>query len=156
VPEPATGDAAAGKFLKADGTWAAPPDTTVAAASQAEQETGSSTSVYVSPGRQQYHQSAAKAWGLITHSAGTPSLTTGYNVASISDGGGGITNINLTTAFSSVNYIVVVTIIFAGSAVSSRSAYYTVTDVDTFQVVTEQADGTNTDHSFSFVCYGDQ
>jgi hypothetical protein len=154
VPPPGAGDS--GKFLQGDGSWATITIPTVPdAATQADQETGTSTTVWVSPGRQHYHPSAAKAWGLVTHSGGTPTLTTGYGVASISDGGAGVTNINLSTAFSSVNYIVVVTLIFAGSAVASRSAYYTVTDADTFQVVTEQADGTNADTSFSFVCYGD-
>lgn len=72
-------------------------------ATQADQETGSSTSKIVSPGRQQYHASAAKAWVIYT-SVTTTAIGTSYNVSSLTDGGVGITTINFTTAFSSASY----------------------------------------------------
>lgn len=74
----------------------------VSAATQAEQETGSSTTVYVSPGRQQYHASAAKAW-VNFNGSGTPAINASYNVTSLTDGTTTWT-VNLTTAFSSANY----------------------------------------------------
>lgn len=77
------------------------------AATQAQQETASSTSVYVSPGRQQFHPSAAKAWCLFD-GTGTPAVTgTPYNVSSITDNGTGDHTVNWTTSFSSANYCVV-------------------------------------------------
>ena len=74
------------------------------AATQADQETATSTVTYVSPGRQQYHPSAAKAWVRYAHSAGTPTITASYNVTSLTDNGSGDTTINFTTAFSSASY----------------------------------------------------
>jgi hypothetical protein len=71
------------------------------AATQADQETASSTTTYVSPGRQQYHPSAAKFWVVYTS---TPTLTTSYNVSSISNVGTGLVQVNFTTAFSSADY----------------------------------------------------
>jgi len=73
------------------------------AATQAEQETGSSTSVYVTPGRQQYHPSAAKAW-VNFNGTGTAAVNRGYNIASITDQGTGDYTFTFTTAFSDANY----------------------------------------------------
>lgn len=78
--------------------------TSPANASQAQQEAGSSTSVYVSPGVQQFHPSASKAWAMIAWSAGTPSLSASYNVTSVTDTDVGRVTVNFTTAFSSANY----------------------------------------------------
>lgn len=69
------------------------------AATQAEQETGSSLVTYVTPGRQHYHPSAAKAWAVVD-GGGTPSIAASYNVTSVTDGGVGTFTINLTTTFS--------------------------------------------------------
>lgn len=94
----------AGKVLQSDGsTWAS----TDAAASQAQQEAGSSTITFVTPGRQHYHQSAAKAWCKADYSAGS---VVAYNVASITDAGTGRTVFNWTTSFSTANYTAVGTV----------------------------------------------
>lgn len=77
---------------------------TVTAAVQSDQETGTSNAVAVTPGVQQYHKSAAKAWVHFDASSGTPSVLDSYNVSSISDNGVGLFTINFTTAFSSANY----------------------------------------------------
>lgn len=79
--------------------------TSPANASQAQQEAGSSTSVYVSPGVQQYHPSASKAWALF-NGTGTPALSASYNITSITDNGAGDYTLNFTTAFSSANFSV--------------------------------------------------
>jgi hypothetical protein len=102
VPAPAAGDAAANKFLKADGTWTA--SSAPSAATQAEQETGTSTTVYVSPGRQQFHASACKAWVVWGISS---TIAASYNVASITDTGTGDWTIVIDTDFSSANYVTV-------------------------------------------------
>lgn len=73
------------------------------AASQAQQETGTDTISFVTPGRQQYHPSATKAWCLFTEIT-TTAITASYNVTSVSDGGTGVTQVNYTVAFSSANY----------------------------------------------------
>jgi hypothetical protein len=72
-----------------------------AAASQADQETSTSTTTYVSPGRQQFHPSAAKFW---VRSPGSSTMTSSYNMTSITDNGVGIFNLNIATDFSNANY----------------------------------------------------
>lgn len=103
------GAGTSGQFLKTQGAAANPIwADVVAAATQAEQETGTSTTTYVSPGRQHFHASAAKAWAFFDGTAGTPAISTGYNMdSSVTDGGAGIYTVSLTTDLSSVNYAVV-------------------------------------------------
>lgn len=74
------------------------------AATQSDQETATSTATYVSPGRQQYHPSAAKAWARWNDSG---TIARGYNVTSITDNGTGDFTLNFTTAFSDANYTAV-------------------------------------------------
>lgn len=70
-------------------------------ATQAEMEAASSLVRAVTPGRQHFHPSAAKAW--VKHDDGT-TINASYNVSSITDGGTGDHTVNFTTAFSSANY----------------------------------------------------
>jgi len=81
-----------------------------AAATQAEMEAASSTSVYVSPGREKYHPGVAKAWACITYSGGTPTLAGGYGVSSITDVAVGRVRLTFSTAFSSTAYCVQATV----------------------------------------------
>ena len=76
------------------------------AATQADQETATSVVTAVSPGRQQYHPSAAKFWVTYT-SVTTTTILRSYNVASLTDGGVGFTTVNITIYFSGANYSVV-------------------------------------------------
>jgi hypothetical protein len=75
------------------------------AATAAEQETGTSTTVFVSPGVQHRHQSAAKAW-LTCDAAGNLS-TPSYNITSITDTNTGIVDITIATDFSGGTYTAV-------------------------------------------------
>jgi hypothetical protein len=107
------GTPAAGKvvlYFKSDGFWYFKDDSGVevpfaqgTAATQAQQEAATSTTTYVSPGRQQYHPSAVKAWAQFTD-GGTASFGASYNFSSIDDDGTGDYGLNYTTAFSSANY----------------------------------------------------
>jgi hypothetical protein len=72
-------------------------------ATQADMETATSTTTVVTPGRAKFHPSAAKAW-ILWNMTGTPSITASFNVSSITDNAVGDQTVNLTTAFSSVNY----------------------------------------------------
>lgn len=96
--------------LTMSGTTLSVTSGSVSAATQAQQETGSSTSVYVSPGRQQFHQSACKFWGFVTYSGSTPALTTSYNVTSITDTGVGELTFTIATDFSTANWCSVATL----------------------------------------------
>ncbi len=102
-------DGTSNYVLKTDGSgqlsWTAQAGGT--AATQADQETATSTTAFVSPGRQQFHPSAAKFWLYAASSGGIYSLVTGYNITSITDGAVGFFSVTLTTPFSSVNYSVV-------------------------------------------------
>lgn len=87
------------------GGVAADPILTVVSATQAEQEAASSTVAPVTPGRQQFHPSAAKFWAYVTVSTGTPTLYAGsYNITSITDTGTGLLTITIGTDFSSANW----------------------------------------------------
>ena len=79
------------------------------AATQAEQETGTSTTVGVTPGRQHYHTSAAKAWATID-CTGTVTISDSYNITSIADIGVGNIDVTIATNFSSVNYSAIATV----------------------------------------------
>jgi len=70
-------------------------------ADQTEQEAGSATDRAVVPGRQHFHDSAAKVWANFSV-AGT--ITDDYNVDSITDTAVGDWTVNITTDFSSTNY----------------------------------------------------
>jgi hypothetical protein len=80
-------------------------DLRVLAAAQSDQETGSSTTLAVTPGRQQFHPSAAKAW--VSFTGATGAVVSSYNIASVSRGSAGVYTVNFTTAFSSASYVVV-------------------------------------------------
>ena len=71
------------------------------AATQAEMEAASSTTVYVSPGRAQYHPGTIKV-ALYAY-YGVPTIGSSYNVTSLTDTNVGQITVNFTTAFSSTD-----------------------------------------------------
>jgi hypothetical protein len=68
---------------------------------QADQETATSTTLAVTPGTQQYHPSAPKAWVRFDANTGTPTIVSSFNVSTLTDNAVGDTSINFTVAFSS-------------------------------------------------------
>ncbi len=90
----------ASNFLNGTGAYSAP---VLPAATQAEQEAASSTTVAVTPGRQHFHPSAAKFWGSVSGGA-TPVLDASYNMTSITDSGPGRLGATIATDMSSANY----------------------------------------------------
>lgn len=80
--------------------------TIIPAATQADQETATSNTVAVTPGRQQFHPSAAKAWVKFAGSAvnGAQTINASYNVSGVSRTGAGLYTVSFTTAFSSTDY----------------------------------------------------
>ena len=94
---------AADTFLGSDGTDPA----YVAAATQAEQETGTATNKPVTPGRQHFHQSSAKVW-VKWEQTGANSIIVSYNMTSVTDGGAvGDTDHLYATDFSGSDYVLV-------------------------------------------------
>jgi hypothetical protein len=92
----------------------------VAAASQAEMETGTSVSVYASPGRQKYHPAHPKAVGyFIGTNTGTFSPAAhSVGVSSIVRNGTGSYNVNLSSPMSSGTYSVNVDVVGSGTGVT--------------------------------------
>jgi hypothetical protein len=80
--------------------WSGAPVAPVAA-TQAEEEAASSTTVFTSPGRQHFHPGVAKAW-VRFNAAGT--IAASYNITSVTDNGVGTWTVNIGTDFSSANY----------------------------------------------------
>jgi hypothetical protein len=70
-------------------------------AAQSDQETATSTTLPVTPGRQHHHPSAAKFW-VSFNSSGT--IQASYNVSSVTKNGTGDFTVNITTAFSSAEW----------------------------------------------------
>ena len=93
----ATGSAATS--ARRDHSHAMASETAVPYATQAEMEAGSSTSVVVSPGRQQYHPGNGKAWAHWKTSHPTE-LQASYNITGLTDEGVGRTTVTFDTDFS--------------------------------------------------------
>jgi hypothetical protein len=97
------------------------PAAVTAAATQAEQETGTSTTVYVSPGRQHFHPSAAKAWVVFTVSGTTVTVQSSYNVTGVARNSIGNYTVTWDTDFASANYA------FAIAHNADRAVHQTLT-----------------------------
>lgn len=94
------------------GALSAATATGAVVATQANMEAGTATNLLVPVGRQHFNPRHAKAWCQF-NGTGTPAVTVGTGVSSITDNGVGDYTVNFTTAFSSVDYARVVT---AGAA----------------------------------------
>jgi hypothetical protein len=80
------------------------PAWTTILAAQSDQETGTSTTVYVTPGRQQFHQSAAKGW--VNDNTNSSTANASYNVSGVVSGCPGLQTVSWATDFSSDCYSV--------------------------------------------------
>lgn len=132
----------------------------VSAAVQADQETATSTTTYVSPGTQQYHPSAAKFWAIVTANGTT--LSASYNLTSRTDTGTGDLLLTIATDFSSANWVHAMGMngIIVTSAGSSSSPYpYTGTKAaGTIQLLCRSGTAGSSDPNSSWSCvgFGDQ
>ena len=124
------------------------------AATQANQETATSTTQFVTPGRQQYHPSAVKAWVFFV-GTGTISVAAGSNVTSLTDNGTGDYTVNLTTAFSSTNFSVATS---GGSGSNTlTSVYIRGQTASTVRIQCAYVNGSLYDPDYvSIQCCGDQ
>lgn len=121
------------------------------AATQAQQESGTSTAVVVTPGRQQYHPSAAKVWCQANFAGAS---VVGYNISSITDTGTGQVTFNFTTAFSTANWACVAQIMITSAALICRVNSLTASTalIESYNAAGVLTDGT----SMHMVGYGDQ
>jgi hypothetical protein len=127
------------------------------AASQSDMESASSTSVYVSPGRQQNHPSHPKWWLLSRVTSGSPANTASYNVSSLTDSGTGDLTINFSTAFSSSNWASVSTPDVAPAVGTLLVFHGTINSGSSFEIKAAATGGTATDpQSWQAAGFGDQ
>lgn len=129
-------------------------DNLTTVATQSDQETATSITTLVTPGRQQYHPSACKVWCAFTAVTSTTILGS-YNVSSLTDGGSGITTVNFTTSFSSTNYACSATADRTGS-IAVTSAAIASRATGNAQMATYNTVFTPTDSVGHFIAFGDQ
>lgn len=126
---------------------------TVAAAVKADQTTGSSTSVAVVPGVQQYHASSAKLWLYVAQSGGTYTMQTNYNISSIVKNSTGNLNVNYSVPFTTANYAANATVTDAVNAMA-RAQFLTTSGIN-IAIINPSSLG-NVDAGFSLIAYGTQ
>jgi hypothetical protein len=123
------------------------------AASQAQQEAASSTTVFVTPGRQQYHPGAVKAWGKFAGATGT--LSASHNVTSVVRDSEGTYTVTIATDFSSADYVVQLGYTSAGG--TRITLMLTSQAAGTFVIRAEEDDDSVADpDQVFFSCLGDQ
>lgn len=125
---------------------------TVTAATAADQETGTSTTVAVVPGVQQRHASAAKGWAYLTQAAGTYTLEAAYNVTSVNKDATGTVTITWDTDFSTGDYCVMCATDTAISNAATGTPAAGSIQITIDRLSTEAA----FDSGFNCVAYGDQ
>jgi hypothetical protein len=124
----------------------------LAAADQAEMEAASSTSVFASPGRTQYHPGVAKAW-CNWEQAGAHGIEASYNVASVTDGGSaGRSDFLWATDFSTSDYAM------AGMAEANMVVFNVAAGIAAggATTVTKDISGAATDTESFLSAFGDQ
>ena len=111
-------------------------------ASQADMETPTSNTKFVSPLVAKNHPGTAKAW-IIFDGTGVISILDSYNVSSIVDDGVGRYTINFTVAFSSINYSVAITLgdVSPGVFTLDDFASFTSQATSSIQIRTEDNTG---------------
>lgn len=131
----------------------------IEAATQAVMETGTDITRGTTPGRQQFHPSAAKGW---CQASTAGSSASAYNVASVTDSGTGDGAVNWTVALSSTSYCAVVTPQFDFTGAAAGTLVGTVPPsgfgtTSTRFIVARVSDGAFTDPNYTMlVTYGDQ
>jgi hypothetical protein len=129
-------------------------------ADQSDQEAGTGINSVVASAYQQYHNSAAKAWGSVSMAGTVATVDAGYNVNTVASTATGYLRVDLTVPFSSTAYVVVPSASVVDSGVANRSVTISSSlglATSTFTLISQLGDGTNADSdSYYFVCYGDQ
>lgn len=156
-----SGTGSSGQVLTSNGALALPtwqtPTAAPTAASQIDQETATSITTFVTPGRQQYHPASSKAW-VSFNGIGTVAITSSYNVTSITDNGVARFVANLTVPMSSATYTTVggAFPFSNGTNFSYYDAYPSTASAFLIQGIAP-ATGPDTDSSYiSAIAYGDQ
>lgn len=136
------------------------PLTSITYATQADEEAGTSSTAVVAPAVQHYHQSAAKAWGVVTLAGTVATVDAGYNVNAAASTATGRLRVDLSIPFSSTVYAVLPVIRDNDLVTANRSVVVLSSvglETTSFTLLTQSADGTNANPvGYYFACYGDQ
>lgn len=126
------------------------------AASTANVAAESTSALYTKPSVMKYHPGVAKAWALVTITAGTPAYTDSWGFATgtaITDTGDGDWTFTLSTAMASANYAVIAT---AHVTSGVRVAHVHTTTTTTIRIQVVNASGTASDPAaISILVFGD-
>ncbi len=133
------------------------PVTPPSAAAQADQETATSLTTFVSPGRQQSHPSSPKAWCRFDGTTGT--IATSYNVTSVTRNSVGDYTVAFTTNFSAATWMpwFYSTPSIGATNFGPRNQAITSMAVGSIRFETLDGLGTNEDQTVvCFAAFGDQ
>ena len=123
---------------------------------QSEMETGTDVVRAVTPGRQQFHASAAKVWINCDIGGNTDAS---YNVTSIADSADGIVDVTIATDFSGIEYATVLTAQADGNVALMTVSNTTPPTAGTFRTRNFNAAtsaGADTTEGYNAICFGDQ
>lgn len=152
------GTGTSGQFLKSNGAGSAPSWATVVA-TQAQMEAASSAVVYPTPSTQHFHPGHPKCWAYVSVSGGTPTLTSSYNITSITDNATGDLTITIATDFSSASWCALVSVEDDTTPKNAATACWVrALAAGTVQLnySNEDADALRDPASWHFVGFGDQ
>ena len=124
---------------------------------QSEMETGTSTTLAVTPGRQQYHPGHPKSW-VNFNGTGTLAIRSSHGITSVTDNGTGLYTANQSTAFSA-NSAFTVTALVGAQGVANRliRGPESTPSTTAFQVQCIDLGGTATDTEWVMLSFfGDQ
>lgn len=129
------------------------------AVSQANQETATSNVTFVTPGRQQFHPSAVKAWAVFVPRGtnGAATVNASYNVSGVQHTATGVYEVSFSTAMSSTAYACTATTQLSSPTnllnLISASAAAKVT---VSQISASAATASDLGDSINVICMGDQ
>jgi hypothetical protein len=141
------------------GATAVEYQTATSAASQAEMEAATESAKYVAPSTMQNHPGVAKAWGTFDGTAGTPAISTGYNMeSSITDGGAGDYTVSFTTDFSGTEYSLVgsATRVIGSESVDALASAAQAAGTAVIRIIVPSTDAAGDAERVSFAVFGDQ
>jgi hypothetical protein len=122
--------------------------------SDAEVTSEANVTEFIAPDQLQHSQRVAKAWGYVTISGGTPTLADSFKVTSITDVGTGDFTVNLAVTMGNANYAVAANASTGSNKTNTAMVHTRTTTAFSIKI----RDHTNTDidpDSFSFVVFGD-
>lgn len=152
-----TDGGSSGQVLTTDG---ATPTTTLSwstnglAASQAEMESASSTTVFTSPGRTQYHPGVAKAIGMILLNGTVEGSS--YNISSVADSGAGTATVTMSTAVNTTGSVYLCTTRETSGSSKICSVQQTNSTVFILVALNDVGGAADPGYGYSVAVFGDQ